>query len=58
MKPLSRRLVEIGHDESPRAASVEAVAERIDAPPSTASEHLGKAESTTMTAFMELREVA
>lgn len=49
--------VESGYYESPRAATVEEVAERIDASPSTASEHLRKAESAMMTAFMELREM-
>ncbi|WP_241659213.1 helix-turn-helix domain-containing protein [Halorubrum salsamenti] len=50
--------VEIGYYESPRAATVEDVAEWIDASPSTASEHLRKAESAMMTAFMELRELS
>jgi len=50
--------VESGYYESPRAATVEEVAQRIDASPSTASEHLRKAESAVMTAFMELGEVA
>lgn len=50
--------VETGYYESPRAATVAEVAERIDASPSTASEHLRKAESAVMTAFMELRDVA
>ncbi|RLM75970.1 helix-turn-helix domain-containing protein [Halorubrum sp. Atlit-26R] len=49
--------VECGYYESPRTASVEEVAERIGAAPSTASEHLRKAESAMMTAFMELRDV-
>lgn len=49
--------VESGYYESPREATVEEVAERIDASPSTASEHLRKAESAMMTAFMELREL-
>jgi len=50
--------VEAGYYESPRAATVEEVGERIDASPSTASEHLRKAESAVMTAFMELRELS
>lgn len=49
--------VESGYYESPRAATVEEVAERIDASPSTASEHLRKAEAAMMTAFIELREL-
>ncbi|ELZ40456.1 HTH DNA binding domain-containing protein [Halorubrum saccharovorum DSM 1137] len=49
--------VESGYYESPRAATVEEVADRIDASPSTASEHLRKAESAMMTAFMELRDL-
>ncbi|GAA0510091.1 Predicted DNA binding protein, contains HTH domain [Halorubrum aquaticum] len=49
--------VESGYYESPREATVEAVAERIDASTSTASEHLRKAESAVMAAFMDLREV-
>jgi len=49
--------VECGYYESPRTATVEEVAERIDAAPSTASEHLRKAESDVMAAFMELRDV-
>ena len=50
--------VESGYYESPRETTVEEVAERIDAAPSTASEHLRKAESTVMGAFMELREIS
>ncbi|SDG18676.1 Predicted DNA binding protein, contains HTH domain [Halorubrum xinjiangense] len=50
--------VECGYYESPRAASIEEVADRIDAAPSTASEHLRKAESAMMNAFIELRDVA
>ncbi len=50
--------VESGYYESPRAATVADVAKRIDASPSTASEHLRKAESAIMTAFIELREVS
>ncbi|MDB9247563.1 helix-turn-helix domain-containing protein [Halorubrum ezzemoulense] len=50
--------VECGYYESPRAASVSDVAERIGASPSTASEHLRKAESAMMNAFMRLRDVA
>ncbi|MFC5278696.1 helix-turn-helix domain-containing protein [Halorubrum rubrum] len=50
--------VDIGYYDSPREATVEDVAERIDAAPSTASEHLRKAESAVMAAFMELREVS
>lgn len=49
--------VESGYYESPRAATVEDVADRIDASPSTTSEHLRKAESAMMTAFMELRDL-
>ncbi|WP_066415441.1 helix-turn-helix domain-containing protein [Halorubrum aethiopicum] len=49
--------VESGYYESPREATVEEVAERIDASASTASEHLRKAESAVMAAFMDLREV-
>ncbi|WP_281193740.1 helix-turn-helix domain-containing protein [Halorubrum sp. F4] len=50
--------VESGYYESPRETTVEAVADRIDAAPSTASEHLRKAESAVMTAFIRLREVS
>jgi len=50
--------VETGYYDAPRGATVEEVGERIDASPSTASEHLRKAESAVMTAFMELREVS
>lgn len=50
--------VEEGYYESPRETTVEAVAERIDAAPSTASEHLRKAESAVMAAFIGLREVS
>ncbi|MGQ3330013.1 MULTISPECIES: helix-turn-helix domain-containing protein [Halorubrum] len=50
--------VECGYYESPRAATVEDVADRIDASPSTASEHLRKAESAMMSAFMDLRELS
>ena len=49
--------VEAGYYESPREATVEDVGERIGASPSTASEHLRKAESAVMAAFMELREL-
>lgn len=48
--------VESGYDDFPRTATGEDVAERLDVSPSTASEHLRKAESATMTSFMELRE--
>lgn len=48
--------VESGYDDFPRTAIGEEVAERLDASPTTPSEHLGKAESATMTSFMELRE--
>ena len=50
--------VEGGYYESPRETTVEAVAERIDAAPSTASEHLRKAESAVMSTFLELREIS
>jgi predicted DNA binding protein len=50
--------VESGYYDSPRRATVEEVADRIDAAPSTASEHLRKAESAVMAAFMDLREVS
>jgi predicted DNA binding protein len=50
--------VESGYYDAPREATVEEVAARIDASASTASEHLRKAESAVMTAFMELREVS
>lgn len=50
--------VETGYYESPRSGTVEEVADRIDAAPSTASEHLRKAESAMMSAFIELRDVA
>ncbi|MUW14669.1 DNA-binding protein [Halorubrum sp. CBA1125] len=50
--------VEIGYYEAPREATVEEVAARIDASPSTASEHLRKAESAVMAAFVDLREVS
>ncbi|MFC5136188.1 MULTISPECIES: helix-turn-helix domain-containing protein [Haloferacaceae] len=50
--------VELGYYESPRETTVETVAERIDAAPSTASEHLRKAESAVMSAFIGLREVS
>lgn len=50
--------VESGYYEYPRSGTVEEVAERIDAAPSTASEHLRKAESAMMSAFIELRDVA
>ncbi|GAA0533726.1 helix-turn-helix domain-containing protein [Halorubrum ejinorense] len=50
--------VESGYYEFPRSGTVEEVAERIDAAPSTASEHLRKAESAMMSAFIELRDVA
>ncbi|CDK38803.1 Bacterio-opsin activator domain-containing protein [Halorubrum sp. DM2] len=50
--------VETGYYDSPRSGTVEEVADRIDAAPSTASEHLRKAESAMMSAFMELRDVA
>lgn len=46
--------VESGYYESPRAATVEEVAERINTSTSTASEHLRKAEAAMMTSFMEL----
>lgn len=50
--------VESGYYDYPRSGTVEEVADRIDAAPSTASEHLRKAESAMMSAFIELRDVA
>ena len=50
--------VEEGYYEAPRETTVEAVAERIDAAPSTASEHLRKAESAVMSTFIDLREMS
>ena len=49
--------VESGYYDCPREASVDDVAARIDSSTSTASEHLRKAESAVMSAFMELRDV-
>lgn len=49
--------VESGYYEFPRAAAIEDVAKRIETSPSTASEHLRKAETAIMTSFMELREL-
>ncbi|MFC4551272.1 MULTISPECIES: helix-turn-helix domain-containing protein [Halorussus] len=45
--------LELGYYDVPRTASSEAVAERLDCAPSTAAEHLRKAESNVLRALFE-----
>lgn len=50
--------VECGYYDTPRRGTVDDVADQIGTSSSTASEHLRKAESAVMSAFINLRDVA
>ena len=51
-----RAAVEAGYYAVPRESSIEAVADALDCAPSTAAEHLRKAEGAVMAEFCSLRQ--